>query len=107
MKTLNEISVWCKMNDEKTKEFKAKCESMKDDPAVMKECKIMLDTMAEKKFEMEDKLGQDYTQMAENISKEDVPKVLEMALKIAKSGKIKDTEIKIAAEKLIRTLEPL
>ena len=95
------------MYDEKTKEFMAKCEEMKDDPALMKECKIMLDTMAEKKFEMEDEPGQDYTQMAENISKEDVPKVLEMALKIAKSGKIKDTEIKIAAEKLIRTLEPL
>jgi hypothetical protein len=28
-----------------------------------------------------------------------------MAVKIAKSGKIKDTEIKITAEKLIRTLE--
>jgi hypothetical protein len=33
---------------------------MQYDPAVMKECKIMLDTMSEKKFEMEDKLGQDY-----------------------------------------------
>ena len=95
------------MYDEKTKEFMAKCEEMKDDPAVMKECKIMLDTMAEKKFEMEDEPGQDYTHMAQSISKEDVPKILEMALKIAKSGKIKDHEIKIAAERLIRTLEPL
>jgi hypothetical protein len=30
-----------------------------------------------------------------------------MALKIAKSSDIKDDEIKIAAERLIRTLEPL
>lgn len=95
------------MYDEKTKEFMAKCEEMKDDPALMKECKIMLDTMAEKKFEMEDEPEQDYTNMAQSISKDDVPKILEMALKIAKSGNIKDPEIKIAAERLIRTLEPL
>ena len=95
------------MNDKKTQELMAKCETMKDDPALMKECKIMLDTMAEKKVELEDDPNQDYTNMAENISADDVPKVLEMALKIAKSGKIKDPEIKIAAERLIRTLEPL
>jgi hypothetical protein len=95
------------MDDTKTKELLAKCESMKDDPALIKECKIMLDTMRERKVEIEDDPEQDYTNMAENIAAEDVPKVLEMALKIARSGKIKDPEIKIAAEKLIRTLEPL
>lgn len=93
--------------DDKNKELMDKCEAMKDDPSLMKECKIMLDTMAEKKVVMEDDPDQNYTQMAENISAEDVPKVLEMALKIAKSGEIKDPEIKIAAERLIRTLEPL
>lgn len=93
--------------DDKNKELMEKCEAMKDDPALMKECKIMLDTMAEKKVVMEDDPNQNYTNMAENISAEDVPKVLEMALKIAKSGEIKDPEIKIAAERLIRTLEPL
>ena len=95
------------MDDKKNQELMAKCETMKDDPDLMKECKIMLDTMAEKKVELEDDPNQDYTNMAENISADDVPKVLEMALKIAKSGKIKDPEIKIAAERLIRTLEPL
>ena len=95
------------MDDKKNQKLMAKCETMKDDPALMKECKIMLDTMAEKKVELEDDPNQDYTNMAENISADDVPKVLEMALKIAKSGKIKDPEIKIAAERLIRTLEPL
>jgi hypothetical protein len=95
------------MEDTKSKELMAKCESMKDDPALIKECKIMLDTMRERKVEIEDDPEQDYTNMAENIAAEDVPKVLEMALKIAKSGKIKDPEIKIAAERLIRTLEPL
>jgi len=95
------------MDDKKTNELMAKCESMKDDPALMKECKLMLDTMVEKKVEMEDESGQDYTNMVQNISAEDVPKVLEMALKIARNDKIKDPEIKNAAERLIRTLEPL
>jgi hypothetical protein len=95
------------MNDKKTNELLVKCEAMKDDPALMKECKVMLDTMVEKRVEMEDESGQTYTNMVENISTEDVPKVLEMALKIARSNKIKDPEIKNAAERLIRTLEPL
>ena len=44
--------------------------------------------------------------MVTDISPEDVPKVLELALKIARSSEIKDNEIKLAAERLIRTLEP-
>ncbi|MGZ7209295.1 MAG: hypothetical protein ACXVHV_05425 [Methanobacterium sp.] len=84
-----------------------KCEEMKDDPTLIKECQIMLGTMAEKNVVIEDDPNQTYTSMVENISPEDVPKVLEMALKIAKSSEIKDTDLKIAAERLIRTLEPL
>ena len=95
------------MDDKKTNELMAKCESMKEDPALMKECKLMLDTMVEKKVEMEEEPEQNYTNMVQNISAEDVPKVLEMALKIARNDKIKDPEIKNAAERLIRTLEPL
>ena len=95
------------MDDKKTNELMVKCEAMKEDPALMKECKVMLDILAEKKVEMEDEPEQTYTNMVENISAEDVPKVLEMALKIARSDKIKDPEIKNAAERLIRTLEPL
>ena len=95
------------MDNKKTNELMAKCETMKNDPALMKECKVMLDTMVEKKVEMEDESGQNYTNMVENISAEDVPNVLVMALKIARSDKIKDPEIKNAAERLIRTLEPL
>jgi hypothetical protein len=95
------------MDDKKTTELLAKCESMKDDPTLMKECKVLLETMADKKVEMEDESGQTYTNMVQNISADDVPKVLEMALKIARSDDIKDPEIKNAAERLIRTLEPL
>jgi hypothetical protein len=93
--------------DKKTEDLMMKCEEMKDDPTVLKECKIMLETMTEKKVILEDDPNQTYTNMVENISPEDVPRVLEMALKIAKSGKIEDSEVKIAAERLIRTLEPL
>lgn len=93
--------------DEKSEKLMAKCEEMKDDPTLIKECKVMLDTMVEKDVVMEDDPNQTYTSMAQNISSEDVPKVLEMALKIAKSSEIKDAELKITAERLIRTLEPL
>jgi len=95
------------MDDKKTKEFMAKCEDMKDNPELIKQCQEMKDLMAKNNIELEDMPNQTYTNMAENISAEDVPKVLEMALKIAKSGDIQDTEVKIAAERLIRTLEPL
>jgi hypothetical protein len=93
--------------DEKTEKLMAKCEEMKDEPTLIKECKVMLDTMVEKDVVMEDDPNQTYTNMVQNISPDDVPKVLEMALKIAKSSEIKDTELKVAAERLIRTLEPL
>ena len=93
--------------DNDTEKLMAKCEEMKDDPSLMKECRVMLDTMVQKDVVMEDDPNQTYTSMAQNISPEDVPKVLEMALKIAKSSEIKDSELKIAAERLIRTLEPL
>ena len=95
------------MDDKKTSELMAKCEAMKNDPTLMKECKVMLETMVDKKVEMEDEPGQTYVNMVNNISAEDVPKVLEMALKIARNDKIKDPEIKNAAERIIRTLEPL
>ena len=95
------------MDDKKTKELMAKCENNKDNPELMKQCQEMKELMVKNNVELEDMPNQSYTNMAENISAEDVTKVLEMALKIAKSGKIQDTEVKIAAERLIRTLEPL
>jgi len=88
-------------------ELKKRCEKMKDDPTFMKECKFFLGIMEEKNVVMEDEPNQTYISMAESISPEDLPRVLEMALKIAKSSKITDIDLKIAAEKLIRTLEPL
>ena len=92
--------------EEKEEKLMAKCEEMKEDPNLIKECQILLETMSEKNVEMEDESGQSYTGMITDISPEDVPKVLEMALKIARSTEIKDNEVKLAAERLIRTLEP-
>jgi len=92
--------------EENSEKLMAKCEEMKEDPNLIKECKILLDTMEEKNVEMEDESGQSYNSMVTDISPEDVPKVLELALKIARSSEIKDNEVKLAAERLIRTLEP-
>lgn len=95
------------MDNKKMNELMVKCESMKDDPSLMNECNVMLKVMSDKNIELEDEPGQNYTNMVENISSEDVPKVLEMALKIARNDKIDDPEVKNAAERLIRTIEPL
>ena len=92
--------------EENEEKLMTKCEEMKEDPNLIKECQILLETMSEKNVEMKDESGESYTGMITDISPEDVPKVLEMALKIARSSEIKDNEIKLAAERLIRTLEP-
>lgn len=90
--------------DKKAEELLEKCENI-DDSSVMGSCKVMLEIMAEKNIEIEDKPGETYLQMAENLSPQDVPKVLELALKIRESGDIKDPDIKNAASKLIRAIE--
>ena len=93
--------------EEKNEKLMAKCEEMKEDPNLIKECQILLETMSEKNVEMEDESGQSYTGMITDISPEDVPKVLEMALKIARSTEIKDNDLRRVAERIIRTLEPV
>ena len=90
--------------DKKAEELLKKCENI-DDSSVMGSCKVMLEMMANKNVELEDKPGETYLQMAENLSAQDVPKVLEMALKIRESGDIKDPELKNAASRIIRAIE--
>ena len=92
--------------EENEEKLMTKCEEMKEDPNLIKECQILLETMSEKNVEMKDESGESYKSIVTYISPEDVPKVLELALKIARSSEIKDNEIKLAAERLIRTLEP-
>ena len=93
--------------EEKEEKLMAKCDEMKEDPNLVKECQILLETMSKKSIEMEDESGESYGSMVTDISPEDVPKVLEMALKIARSTEIKDNDLKRVAERIIRTLEPV
>ncbi|HTX61433.1 MAG TPA: hypothetical protein VMC48_03930 [Methanobacterium sp.] len=92
------------MDEEKLME---KCKENQDDPKLIKECKNMLNTMAQKDVSMGSDLDPDqsFINMAENIPAEDVPKVLEMALRIAKSSEITDPDLKRDAERLIRAIE--
>lgn len=90
--------------DKKTEELLKKCEGM-DDESVMGACKVLLETMEEKKVEPEEEMDQTYLEMVENLSPQDVPKVLQMALKVRESGEIKDPELKNAASILIRAIE--
>lgn len=90
--------------DKKAEDLLEKCENM-DDSSVMGSCRVMLEMMAKEDVVVGDNTNETYLQMAENLSPKDVPKVLELALKIRESGDIKDTELKVAASKLIRAIE--
>ena len=94
------------VRDEETQKMVEKCKEMGNKPEVVTTCKIVLETMEKKKSELpeEIKADQSYMEMAQNIKPEDVPKVLEMAMKLAKSGEIKDPELKNAVERLIRAI---
>lgn len=91
--------------DKKTEELMEKCENLEEEGSVMGSCKVMLKTMAKKDVKLEDKSDETYLHMAENLSPKDVPKVLELALKIRESGEIKNPELKNAASVLIRAIE--
>ena len=92
--------------DEETQKMVEKCKEVDNKPEVMTTCRIVLETMEKKKSELPEEINADqsYMEMAQNIKPEDVPKVLEMAMKLAKSGEIKDPELKNAVERLIRAI---
>lgn len=90
--------------EKKAEELLKKCENI-DDSSVMGSCKVMLELMAEKNVTVEDKPGETYLEMAENLKPKDVSQVLQLALKIRESGDIKDPEVKNAASRLIRAIE--
>lgn len=89
---------------QKNDELIEKCKNMEKGD-VMASCKTMLKLMADKDIKLEDESSETYLKMAESLSPKDVPKVLELALKIRESGKIKNTELKNAASILIRAIE--
>jgi hypothetical protein len=90
--------------EKKAEELIKKCEDM-DDASVMGSCKVLLKMMGEKNVEVEDKKGETYLDMAENLKPQDVSTVLQLALKIRESGDIKDIELKNEASRLIRAIE--
>lgn len=92
--------------DERAKALMEKCKIVADDPSVVSACKIMLETLEEKKVKItEAPPKQTYLKMAETLSTEDVPRVLEMALMVTKSKEIKDPDVIVAADRLIRAIE--
>ncbi|HPU37809.1 MAG TPA: hypothetical protein PK601_07465, partial [Methanothermobacter sp.] len=64
-------------------ELLKKCENI-DDPNIMDTCKVLLELMEKKKVKVEEK-EESYLEMAEKIKPSDVPRVLELALKIRES----------------------
>lgn len=90
--------------DKKAEELLEKCENI-EDSSVMGSCKVLLEMMAKENVTIGDKPSETYLEMAETLSASDVPKVLELALKVRESGDIEDPDLKIAASKLIRAIE--
>jgi hypothetical protein len=90
--------------DKKAEELLEKCENI-EDSSVLGSCKALLELAAKENVAIEDKPSETYLQMAETLTPQDVPKVLGLALKIRESGDITDTDLKVAASKLIRAIE--
>ena len=91
--------------DARSKELLKKCEENAGSGDVMGACKVMLQLIDAEKLVIEEEGDQTYLQMAENLKPDDVSKVLGLALKVRESGEIKDSELKVAASKLIRAIE--
>ena len=93
----------------KDNELMKKCETCEfnEDNDLMGSCKAVLGNIDDCK----DELGltveetENYLNMVENLKPQDVSKVLQLALKIRESGKIKDPDIKNEASRLIRAIE--
>ncbi|MGB9936653.1 MAG: hypothetical protein ACPK7O_02950 [Methanobacterium sp.] len=83
-----------------------KCVNSKMDRQTLNICKILLEEMDRSEIKVESN-DEPYIQIAQQISPEDVPKVLKMALELRDRHDIKDPEIKIAANKLIWAIEAL
>ncbi|HPX77535.1 MAG TPA: hypothetical protein PL055_02065 [Methanobacterium sp.] len=90
--------------DEKDEKLLEKCENI-DDSSVMGSCKALLELAAKENVTVEDRPSETYLEMAQTLTPKDVPKVLTLALKIRESGDITDTDLKVAASKLIRAIE--
>ena len=103
-KSCNEHIICGDIMDQKTEELLKKCENV-EDTSIMGTCKGLLKMMAEKDVVIEDKEGETYLQMSENLKPSDVSLVLQLALKVRESGDITDVDLKNEASRLIRAIE--
>ncbi len=92
------------MNENELKLMK-KCEDKEIATQGMGACQVLLKEMEKEDIMFEgDDPNQSYMQMAQNITPEDVPKVLDMALKMKQDPNV-SPELKNAANRLIRAIE--
>jgi hypothetical protein len=92
------------MNENELKLMK-KCEDKEIATQGMGACQVLLNEMEKEDITFEgDDPNQSYMQMAQNITPEDVPKVLDMALKMKQDPNV-SPELKNAANRLIRAIE--
>ena len=93
----------------KNDELMKKCETCEfnEDNDLMASCRAVLSNIDDCKEELNltNEETETYLKMVENLKPQDVSKVLQLALKIRESGKIKDPEIKNEASRLIRAIE--
>jgi hypothetical protein len=91
--------------DENSLKLMKKCEDKEIATQGMGACQVLLKEMDKEKITFEeDNPDESYMQMAQTITPEDVPKVLNMALKM-KERKDVSPELKNAANRLIRAIE--
>lgn len=84
-----------------------KCEDKEIATQGMGACQVLLEEMERENITFEEDIpGESYMEMAQKIKPEDVPRVLEMALKMKERPDV-SPELKNAANRLIRSIEAL
>jgi hypothetical protein len=92
---------------EGAKKLLKKCENERIDKSIMGPCKILLEEIERGNIDLdENDYDLSYLQMAQEIKPRDVPKILMMAFQIKDRPNL-EPELKVAADRLIRTIEAL
>lgn len=92
---------------EGAKKLLKKCQEKDIDSNIIWQCKLLLEELERGNIDLtEDDPDESYLQTSEEIEKRDVPKILTMAFKIKDRPNI-EPELKIAADRLIRSIESL
>ncbi len=92
---------------EGAKKLLKKCQEKDIDSNIIWQCKLLLEELERGNIDLtEDDPDESYLQTSKEIEKRDVPKILTMAFKIKDRPNI-EPELKIAADRLIRSIESL